>query len=108
MPRKRSVIPNPPLPHVPTGVRLHKCSVCGKEERWSDQWSYYGSIEMEDDGAPLLKTCSSACRDRVPDPEQMLADIWATLKYEPPPPLFGHHRMKLKRKGRVLTQWGLQ
>ena len=77
----------------------HQCTVCGKTEEWNDQWQTYGSIQMQEDGAPLLFTCSEDCRARVPDPEQALADLWAQLEYHHHPQWPFKKAIKLSRKG---------
>lgn len=47
--------------------RPHECSSCGKLEPWSASWSWYGSYRDIDDGAPVLKFCSTACADKMPE-----------------------------------------
>ncbi len=42
--------------------REHTCCICGKTERWSDSWSWFGSINDLDDGNPIDKVCSDTCK----------------------------------------------
>ena len=35
---------------------IHECDVCGKRERWHDQWRWYGSVADQDAGI-TLKIC---------------------------------------------------
>ncbi len=41
----------------------HTCSMCGKIEPWSDDWSWYGSYKEFEDGKPILKFCSDGCKN---------------------------------------------
>lgn len=46
------------------GARIWRCSVCGKEERWSDAWSYFGTLECRLCWVADIEfvCCSEACR----------------------------------------------
>jgi hypothetical protein len=46
--------------------RIWKCSGCGKEGFWDDNWSYYGSIECKKCWAPDIDwvACSDRCMDK--------------------------------------------
>ena len=68
-----------------------ECSICHKREEWSSlphKWAWWGSILMQEDGLPLLFTCSDLCRravDILGGPEATLAMIWkirgTTVRY---------------------------
>lgn len=40
----------------------HTCSVCGKIDIWGPMWAWFSSHEDLDNGRPIIKTCSVACR----------------------------------------------
>ena len=44
-----------------------KCSACGKESVWSDEWEYYGAMVCKTCGRePCIEfvTCSEPCRKK--------------------------------------------
>lgn len=43
-------------------ARLHTCCVCGRIAPWDDNWMWFGTMKQIDDGKPVQKFCSSACR----------------------------------------------
>jgi hypothetical protein len=43
-------------------AETHQRAICGSFGAWSSGWAWYGSYEELDFGAPILKTCSDACR----------------------------------------------
>lgn len=47
------------------GRLLHCCCICLNCEPWSASWSYYASMKEEDDGVPLPKFCSDACKAKA-------------------------------------------
>lgn len=53
-------------PEQPTG-RVHTCSTCRTVSVWTDGWSWFGSYKEIDDGKPVLKFCSNACADQMPE-----------------------------------------
>lgn len=59
---------------------VHRCDICGKQGEWSEgTWARWGSLLMEEDGLPLLITCSDLCRTAVlfmGGPERVLGAIW--------------------------------
>ena len=42
--------------------RLHECSICGKQGPWTNEWEWFGSYKQIDDGEPVTKICSPACK----------------------------------------------
>jgi hypothetical protein len=46
--------------------RIHTCSVCGLQDVWGETWQWYGSYNDIDDGNPITKVCSEACRREAP------------------------------------------
>jgi len=44
---------------------IHTCSVCGMTDHWSDDWYWFGSIDDFENGRPILKTCSTECREKL-------------------------------------------
>jgi len=42
---------------------IHQCSICGVNQEWNDNWSWYGSIKDMENGLPIVKTCSEECRE---------------------------------------------
>lgn len=44
----------------------HICTVCGKRGKWSDTWSWYGSVLLMD-ALPqdIPKACSAECADEM-------------------------------------------
>jgi hypothetical protein len=44
------------------GRLLHCCCVCGRLDLWGSGWSMYCSEKEIDDGKPIPKFCSEACR----------------------------------------------
>lgn len=47
------------------GVRIWTCTNCGKRDRWSEGWSYYGSIECTGSGYGYTSGCGWPIIDRV-------------------------------------------
>lgn len=45
--------------------RPHICDACGRTALWDENWSWYGSLADLDDGKPVLKACSKACRSAL-------------------------------------------
>jgi len=45
-----------------SGRLLHCCCICESLAPWGDSWSTYCSVKELDDGAPIPKFCSAACR----------------------------------------------
>ena len=68
MSNRRSTVPELPLPvgerrrDIRTGRALHCCCVCGHLGPWNSEWSWYGSYREVDDGEPVQKFCSDACK----------------------------------------------
>ena len=60
-------------------VRTHECSVCKRVDAWGDDWSWYGSINDLDDGKPIVKLCSAACKRVVEEegPKKFRAKVRA-------------------------------
>jgi hypothetical protein len=58
---------------IPVKQGKHKCTVCGMRSDWNDSWQWYGAID--DDGMPIIKTCSDKCRSEISDPERLLLKI---------------------------------
>lgn len=71
-----------PVRHYKVGDEW-RCSGCGKVERWSEEWSYYGAIGCTKCGCePVIDfvACSEACRAKFsPDAK---GDPFATLRAE--------------------------
>ncbi len=92
--------------------RVWECYVCHKKEVWSTGWMVYNSIRDQEDGSPLLVSCSDVCRKERSDPEQDLADLWAEKDWSSPPPTWPYsHKTKLGRIGKKKPKesaWGLQ
>ena len=61
----------------------HTCNVCQKCAEWDSGWEWYGSIAMEEDGLPVLKTCSEKCRSEVDDPARWLLLLWGKVGAKP-------------------------
>jgi hypothetical protein len=81
--------------------RIWRCYVCGREAAWSDGWAVYNSIRDQEEGSPLLISCSEKCRRERIDPEQDLADLWAECGWSPPAPQWPYtHRTKMNRVGK--------
>lgn len=73
---------------------IHECSICHKKEEWNKNWMSWGSLLMEDDGLPLLLTCSDLCRKAVEllgGPHRALGAIWDAKKV-----VVFHNRSKYK------------
>lgn len=49
-----------------TVSRLHICSVCGKVDVWGRTWEWFGSEVDVDEGRPITKVCSEACKRKAP------------------------------------------
>lgn len=45
----------------PPSGKVHKCTVCGKEDIWGPTWSWYGSYADLEEGRVALRFCSDAC-----------------------------------------------
>ena len=44
-------------------IRIYKCDVCGKEEKWNKNWEWYGSYAHSDTCPKDVPTvCSVQCR----------------------------------------------
>jgi hypothetical protein len=46
-----------------SSMQLHKCSICGKIDWWSDSWVWYGSLSDYDEGK-IIKLCSADCKEK--------------------------------------------
>jgi hypothetical protein len=46
-----------------TATRLHRCTICGRVGSWGPTWEWWGSAKDLDEGRPVVKICSSACRN---------------------------------------------
>lgn len=64
-------------------MRKHTCNVCLKCEPWGAGWQFYGSLLIEEEGLPLLKTCSDKCRAQIDDPASWLLQLWEKMKVKP-------------------------
>lgn len=56
--------------------RKHTCNVCRGCATWGSGWQSYGSYLIEEEGLPLLKTCSDKCRAQIDDPARWLLLLW--------------------------------
>jgi hypothetical protein len=68
--------------------KMHECYICGKQGPWEEGWMSYGSIELDEEGAPALVTCSVECRDKVKllgGPDVVLQAVWTDRGYTRPP-----------------------
>lgn len=54
-----------------SGRWVWRCSGCGKQAFWDDDWSWYGSWKDADDGRFPWVACSSACARAKPSPPQL-------------------------------------
>lgn len=45
--------------------RLYQCDICGKIENWTNEWEWFGSYIDQEEGEPILYTCSSKCRGSI-------------------------------------------
>lgn len=61
----------------------HTCNVCQGCGSWGPGWEFYGSILIEEEGLPLLKTCSDKCRAKIDDPDRWLLLLWAKMGARP-------------------------
>jgi hypothetical protein len=43
-------------------MSVHVCTICEKSAEWSPAWTWYGSYRQLDDGEPVVKLCSAACK----------------------------------------------
>ena len=45
-----------------------RCDGCGKIDFWGDEWSWYGSYKMLDDGEieKIKVACSNDCKTKIP------------------------------------------
>lgn len=68
---------------------IHVCDVCGGRGRWTDEWSWYGSLFDQDAGI-ILKTCGCA---RPPEGEAavLLAAKRKRLGHPPKVRRYGYH-----------------
>lgn len=48
-----------------TERQTHTCSVCGRRAQWGSSWTWWGSWRDLDDGKPVYKFCSDACRQKA-------------------------------------------
>lgn len=44
------------------GRPLHCCCICGRLDVWGPDWTTFCSLKEIDDGTPIPKFCSKACR----------------------------------------------
>jgi len=63
--------------------RKHTCNVCQGCGPWGPGWQFYGSILIEEEGLPLLKTCSDKCRAEVDDPARWILLLWKKTGAQP-------------------------
>ncbi len=43
--------------------RIHKCTICGNEGHWDDNWTWFGSLDHQDTcPEDLPNSCSEPCR----------------------------------------------
>ena len=63
--------------------RKHTCNVCQSCGAWGPGWEQYGSILIEEEGLPVLKTCSDKCRAEIDDPAKWLWLLWKKIGVEP-------------------------
>ena len=73
-------------------TRKYTCNVCQGCGPWGPGWQFYGSILMEEEGLPLLKTCSDACRSKIDDPDQWLRLLWLKMGVTPSKQVLKHFR----------------
>ncbi len=59
------------------GGLKHTCNVCQACGEWGPCWQFYGSILIEEECLPLLKTCSDLCRQKIDDPARWILKLWA-------------------------------
>lgn len=60
------------IPEDP-GAPLHLCSVCGKEDAWSESWVWYGAYtDLERASFTAPKMCSTPCREIWHDRNRLL------------------------------------
>lgn len=52
------------IPGIPNN-RDHICAVCHVRGIWGETWRWWGSVVEGEEGVPVLKTCSDACRARL-------------------------------------------
>lgn len=45
---------------------VHCCSVCGTVGLWGPSWQWFGSYKDLDEGKPIVKVCSEACKKKAP------------------------------------------
>jgi hypothetical protein len=63
--------------------RKHVCNVCQSCGEWGSGWQSYGSALIEDEGLPVLKTCSEKCRAKIDDPAGWLLRLWIKMNIRP-------------------------
>jgi hypothetical protein len=44
---------------------MHTCSICGFRGFWTDRWAWYGSLKDDEEGSPIIKTCSDECLSKA-------------------------------------------
>ena len=73
-------------------TRKYTCNVCQGCGPWGPGWQFYGSILIEEEGLPLLKTCSDACRSKIDDPDQWLRLLWLKMGVTPSKQVLKHSK----------------
>lgn len=43
---------------------IHRCTVCGFEGPWTEDWEWFGSYQDLSDDVPVGKMCSAACKEK--------------------------------------------
>jgi hypothetical protein len=61
----------------------HTCNVCQACAEWGSGWQHYGSILIEEEGLPVLKTCSDKCRAKIDNPAIWLLRLWLKVGARP-------------------------
>ncbi len=64
-------------------MRSHRCYVCKTKGKWTKDWQNWGSILIEEEGLPVLMTCSQKCRDKIKNPAIELLKHWNSLGARP-------------------------
>ncbi len=63
--------------------KIHVCTVCGKSGLWDPQtWSWFGSAREIDEEIPVIKVCSSHCRERAINQEPTMKQRLAAKEKE--------------------------
>lgn len=42
--------------------QIHQCCICKRFGVWEKGWKWYGSLQDQEDGEEIFKTCSDNCR----------------------------------------------